>query len=82
MQPVQAQAQNTIKVYPYNLVIKGKNKPYSNNFVVESAKVVQYNNKDEIACFVRCTATSKEPGRIYFAQYSTKGVLQECYTVN
>ena len=76
------QAQNTVSAGSYNFVVKGKQRPFSNDFVVQSAKVVQYNGKDEVACFVLCTANSKEPGRIYFAQYSTKGVLQECYTVN
>ena len=76
------QAQNTVTAGSYNFVVTGKNKPFSNNFVVQSAKVVQYNGKDEVACFVLCTANSKEPGRVYFVQYSTKGVLQECYTVN
>ena len=76
------QTQNTVSAGPYSFVVKGKNKPFSNNFVVQSAKVVQYNGQDEIACFVLCTANSKEPGRIYFAQYSTAGKLQECYTVN
>jgi hypothetical protein len=76
------QAQNTVSAGPYNFVVTGKNKPYGNNFVLQSAKVVQYNGRDEVACFVLCTANSMEPGRIYFAQYSTKGSLQECYTVN
>jgi hypothetical protein len=82
MQQVQVQAQNTIKVYPYNLVINDKNKPFSNNFVVESAKIVKYYGQDEIACHVRCTSNSSEPGRLYFVQYSTNGVLQECHTLN
>lgn len=76
------QAQNTVQAEQYNFVVKGKDRPYSNNFVVQSAKVVKYNGQDEVACFVLCTANSKEPGRVYFAQYSTKGKLQECYTVN
>jgi hypothetical protein len=82
MQQVQVQAQNTIKVYPYNLVITGKNRPFSNNFVVQQAKIVQYDGQDELACVVRCTSNSNEPNRLYFVQYSTTGVLQECNTLN
>ena len=76
------QAKNTVTAGAYNFVVKGKNKPFSNNFVVQSAKVVQYNGVDEVACVVLCTADSKEPGRLYFAQYSTDGKLQECNTLN
>lgn len=76
------QAVNTVSAGPYNFVVKGQNRPYSNNFVVQSAKVVQYNGQDEVACVVLCTANSNEPGRIYFAQYSTQGRLQECNTLN
>jgi hypothetical protein len=75
-------ATNTVKAGPYNFVVTGKNRPFSNNFVVLKAKIVQYNGNDEVECVVRCTANSNEPGRIYFAQYSTKGELMECNTVN
>jgi len=75
-------AVNTVVAGSYNFVVTGSNKPFSNDFVVQTAKVVHYNEQDEVACFVLCTANSKEPGRVYFAQFSTKGVLQECYTVN
>ena len=73
---------NTVSAGSYNLVVKGKQRPLSNNFVVQSAKIVQYNGQDEIACVVLCTNDSKEPGRVYFVQYSTKGRLQECNTLN
>ena len=76
------QAVNTVSVESYNFVVKGKNRPFSNNFVVQSAKVVQYAGQDEIACVVLCTDDSKEPGRLYFVQYSAKGQLQECNTLN
>jgi hypothetical protein len=76
------QAKNTVSAGAYNFVVQNKQRPFGNNFVVQSAKVVQYNGQDEIACFVLCTANSKEPGRIYFAQYTTAGELMECYTVN
>lgn len=73
---------NTVQAGQYNFTVTGKNRPFSNNFIVQSAKVVQYAGQDEVACFVICTANSKEAGRVYFVQYSTAGVLQECYTVN
>ena len=76
------QAKNTVTADSYNFKVKGDDRPFGNNFVVQSAKVVKYNGQDEVACFLLCTNDSKEPGRIYFAQYSTKGKLQECYTVN
>jgi len=73
---------NKVSAGSYNLVVKGKQRPFSNNFVVQSAKIVKYNGQDEIACVVLCTNDSKEPGRVYFVQYSTKGRLQECNTLN
>lgn len=76
------QAKNTVSAGQYNFVVTGKNRPFSNDFVVQSAKVVQYEGQDEVACVVLCTNTSKEPGRIYFAQYSTKGELMGCNTLN
>lgn len=73
---------NTVTAGEYNFVVKGENRPFSNNFVVQRAEVVQYEGQDEVACVVLCTADSNEPGRKYFAQYSTKGRLQECNTLN
>ncbi len=73
---------NTVSVQNYNFVVKGDNRPFGNNFVVQSANIVKYNGQDEIACVVLCTDNSKEPGRLYSVQYSTKGVLQECCTLN
>lgn len=76
------QAVNTVSAGPYNFVVKGKQRPYSNDFVVQSAEVVKYNGEDEVACVVQCTADSSEPGRLYAVQYSTAGCLQECCTLN
>ena len=64
------------------LTIKGANRPFSNNFVQQSAKIVKYNGKDEVLAFVTCTADSKEPGRIYACAFSLKGKLMGCNTVN
>ena len=76
------QAVNTVTASNYNFVVTNDNRPFSNNFVVQTANVVQYEGQDEIACVVLCTADSKEPGRLYFVQYSTQGQLQECNTLN
>jgi hypothetical protein len=76
------QAVNTVTAGNYNFVVTNDNRPFSNNFVVQSAKVVQYKGQDEIACVVLCTADSKEPGREYFVQYSTQGYMQACNTLN
>lgn len=73
---------NVVSAGAYNFTVTGKNRPFSNDFTVQSAKVVQYEGEDEVACFVNCTADSNEPGRVYFAQYSTAGELMDCYTVN
>jgi hypothetical protein len=76
------EAKNTVTVGSYNFVVTGKNKPFSNDFIQQSAKVVQYDGVNELACVVLCTENSKEPGRRYFVQYNTKGVLMECRTLN
>jgi hypothetical protein len=76
------QVVNTVSAGPYNFKVTDGNRPFSNNFVVQNAKVVQYKGQDEVACVVRCTEDSKEPGRTYFVQYSKDGVLYECNTLN
>ncbi len=63
---------NTVTAGQYNFVVKGENRPFSNNFVVQNAKVG----------VVLCTNNSREPGRKYFVQYSTQGRLQVCNTLN
>lgn len=63
-------------------VTKKCNKPFSNNFVQNSATVVQYAGKDEVQALVTCTANSKEQGRIYSVSYSMQGDLLACNTVN
>lgn len=73
---------NTVTAGNYNFVVKGGDRPFSNNFVQQSAEVVQYAGQDEVAAVVLCTSNSKEPGRKYFVQYSTQGRLQECNTLN
>jgi hypothetical protein len=75
---------NEITVSANNIAftVKGKNRPFSNNFMQNSAKVVKYNGKDEVIAFVTCTEDSDEPGRIYACAFSLKGKLMGCNTVN
>lgn len=70
--------QNTITVGSYNFAVTDANRPYSNNFVVDFAKVVQFNGKDEVYAQVTCTADSREPGMQYYCTYSTDGELIAC----
>lgn len=71
--------QNVISAGQYQLSISGSNRPFSNNFTQLSAEIVQYEGQDEIRAEVKCTNSSKEPGRIYVCNYSLDGVLQECF---
>ena len=70
--------QNTVVAGPYSFKVKSKQRPFSNDFVVQLAKVVQYEGQDEVYAVVQCTAKSKEPGMRYFCTYSTKGELIAC----
>jgi hypothetical protein len=69
---------NTVSVGSYNFVVTNENRPYSNDFVLQIAKVVQYDGQDEVYAIVKCTANSKEPGMLYFCTFSTKGELIAC----
>jgi hypothetical protein len=70
--------QNTVTVGSYNFTVTDANRPYSNNFVVNFAQVVQFNGQDEVYAQVTCTANSREPGVQYFCTYSTEGELIAC----
>lgn len=70
--------QNVISAAQYNFTVANKQRPFSNNFIMQNAVVKQYNGKDEIHCVVKCTANSKEPNMYYFCIYSTKGKLIAC----
>ena len=70
--------QNTVTVGSYTFKVKNKQRPYSNNFIVNFAQVVQFNGQDEVYAQVTCTADSKEPGMQYFCTYSTQGELIAC----
>lgn len=78
------QAVNTVSASPYNFVVKGKQRPFSNDFVVqEIVKVVQrfkiaVPQHDEVHCVVKCTSNSKEPGMYYFCVFTGTGKLIAC----
>ena len=65
----------------FTLKVKKTQLPFSNNFV--QYKVIEQVEPSEVQAYVKCTANSKEPGRIYFVAYSkATGELLECYTLN
>lgn len=72
------QAVNTVSAGSYNFVVTNANRPFSNNFVVNFAQVVQFNGEDEVYAQVTCTQDSREPGMQYFCTYSTAGELIAC----
>ena len=67
-----------------NFTATKKNLPFSNNFVLMGIKrfVRTRNGRDAVAVLVKCTADSKEPGRIYYCVYTYAGTLLECDTMN
>ncbi len=70
---------NVITCNNYSFTVTKKdNKPFSNNFIMLKSKMTQYNGQDEITAYVKCTADSKEPGRVYVCVYSLTGKLMEC----
>lgn len=69
---------NTVTAAQYNFVVKGKQRPFSNNFTTLSAAVKQYNGTDEVHAIVKCTLDSKEPGMQYFCIFTTDGKLIAC----
>ena len=66
-----------------NFTVKGKNRPFSNNFVLMGIKrfVRTRNGRDAVAVLVKCT-NSNEDGRIYYCVYTYAGTLVECCTLN
>jgi hypothetical protein len=75
---------NTVAAGPYNFVVKGKQRPFSNNFTVDKiVKVVQkykiaFPQCDEVHCYVTCTADSKEPFMQYYCVFTGTGKLIAC----
>jgi hypothetical protein len=74
--------QNTITVSTLSFNVAKKQRPFSNNFVQNSARIVQHEGGDEVHAYITCTANSQEPGRIYKCAYSMQGELLACCTVN
>ena len=73
--------QNTVVADGVQIVVQKQHLPFGNTFVQHSTFAQEEPN--EVQAYVKCTATSKEPGRIYFVAYSkATGELIECYTVN
>jgi hypothetical protein len=70
--------QNTVTAGSYTFTVTNKNRPFSNNFTVNFAQVVQFNGQDEVYADVTCTQDSREPGMQYFCTYSTEGELVAC----
>ena len=54
--------------------------PFGNNFVVVSAN--WDSAAQEIACVVRCTKNSYEPGRLYSIGFTLQGQQTGCCTIN
>lgn len=70
---------NTVKnAEGFTITVAKKQRPFSNDFT--QIKVLESEEPDEVQAYVKCTANSKEPGRVYFVAYSkTTGALIECY---
>lgn len=75
---------NTITYNNVNISVAKKQRPFSNNFVLlkVAGAVRTRNGRDAVAVYVKCTADSYEPGRIYYCVFTLKGNLLECCTVN
>lgn len=60
------------------ITVAKKQRPFSNDFV--QIKVLESEEPGEVQAYVKCTDSSKEPGRVYFVAYSkATGELIECY---
>jgi hypothetical protein len=72
---------NTVTADGFTLKVSNTQLPFGNTFVQHSTFAQEEPN--EVQAYVKCTANSREPGRIYFVAYSKiNGKLIECYTVN
>lgn len=61
------------------IVVKGKNRPFSNNFVLYELHEVDNNF---VSCTVRCTKDSNEEGRLYYCTFTKLGSLVGAHTLN
>ena len=70
---------NSARVVTVNdVTVQVKRGPYGNKFTVQHAEIEQ----DMLQIRALCTADSREPGRIYICNYSMKGDLIACATLN
>jgi len=71
-------AKNVVSANGFAISVKKAQRPFSNNFV--QIKNIEQVEPNEVQAYVKCTANSKEPGRVYFVAYSkATGELIECY---
>ena len=70
--------QNVITCNNVTLQISNTQRPYSNNFVQQSATL----RNNNIHAVVVCTANSKEPSRVYACVYNMQAQLLACCTLN
>jgi len=82
-QQMEAVQINTVKNYEgFTIVASKKHLPMGNNFL-QQVVICEQPEPNEVQAYVKCTANSKEPGRVYFVAYSkTTGALIECYTID
>jgi hypothetical protein len=75
--------QNVNVIYVPNVLklnVTKRNRPFSNNFTQK--KFITINESDLVELYVTCTSDSNEPGRIYFCEYTKRGKLISCCTLN
>jgi len=76
---------NTVIINSVSVEIKGKHRPYSNNFTVLAYPAAPADMKltaTETYVHVKCTEFSQEPGRIYACIYTQAGKLDSCISLN
>lgn len=72
--------QNTITLANSTVITVAKKQlPMGNNFVVQ--RIVAETATD-VECVVRCTANSKQPGRLYSCNYTLQGKIIAAQTLN
>jgi len=61
------------------VTVNKRNLPYKNNFV--QVNIVK-STVNTVQAVVKCTASSREPGRLYSVTYTISGQLVGCFTLN
>ena len=71
--------QNTITLANNTVVAVAKKQlPMGNNFTVH--KLIA-ETAEQVECVVRCAADSKEPGRLYYCNYTLQGKIIAAHTL-